>query len=62
MTSYRDRFLNPTQQRDLFIRKVRRFDYVQQNYLLDGEAVRAVRNIYAMLRAPLRQEAVALTP
>ena len=56
---YRDRFLNLTPQGDLFVRKVRRFDYVQQNYLLDDEAVQALRTIYALVRGTARQQAVA---
>ncbi len=58
---YRDRFLNLTPQGDLFVRKVRRIDYVQQNYLLDGEAVQALRHIYAMVRASGRREALPLS-
>ncbi len=60
MMPYRDRFLNLTAQGDLFVRKVRRFDYVQQNYLLDGDAVQALRNIYAQVRAGVRRETVAV--
>ncbi len=59
MMLFRDQFLNPAQQGDFFTRKVRRFDYVQQNYLLDGSAVRALRDIYALVRATLRKDMVA---
>lgn len=50
MEKYQDRVLNPKPGGQIFEKKVRKFDYARQNYLLNSSIIETFHRIYAVIR------------